>query len=132
MPLFLSDEEYQRCSNDAGFLVEKADAFIRDLYVKLETVNSQADAASTTAEQTCSFLEQKYVFLSEEYAKIESENARLVAEVEKGVSELAKVQAEKNQLHLNSVSPNCCFWIYLLDFCLEMEMCLSPLYLCVN
>ncbi|CAM8980267.1 unnamed protein product [Rhodiola kirilowii] len=103
MPLFLSDEEYQRCSNEPGLLVEKADIFIRDLYVKLETVKAQAEASSTTAEQTCSLIEQKYVSLSAEYAELESENARLNAAVEKGLSELAQVQAEKHQLHLNSI-----------------------------
>uniref|UniRef100_A0A7N0VHG9 Nucleoprotein TPR/MLP1 domain-containing protein n=1 Tax=Kalanchoe fedtschenkoi TaxID=63787 RepID=A0A7N0VHG9_KALFE len=103
MPLFISDEEYQRCCNDAGLLVEKADAFVRELYNELETVKAQADAASTTAEQTCSLLEQKYVSLASDYAKLESENAQLNIAVEQRLSELAQVQAEKHQLHLNSI-----------------------------
>lgn len=103
MPLFLTDDEFQACSNDAGLIVEKADAFIQNLFIKLDTVKAEADAASTTAEQTCSILEQKYVSLSSDYGKLESENARLNAVVEKRGAELAQVQAEKHQLHLNSV-----------------------------
>ncbi|CAM8902986.1 unnamed protein product [Rhodiola kirilowii] len=49
MPLFLSDEENQRCSNDTRLLVKKADAFIRDLSVKLETVKAQTEAARSTS-----------------------------------------------------------------------------------
>ncbi|XP_010260814.1 PREDICTED: nuclear-pore anchor isoform X2 [Nelumbo nucifera] len=104
MPLFLSEEEFQRCSHDASLVAEKADSFIRDLHRQLETVKAQADAASITAEQTCALLEQKYISLSSEFAKLESQNAQLNATLEQKVSELAEVQADKHQLHLKAIS----------------------------
>ncbi|KAM0019899.1 putative retrotransposon gag domain-containing protein [Helianthus debilis subsp. tardiflorus] len=42
MPLFLSDEEYARCSHDASMITHKADAYITQLYIQLETENSQS------------------------------------------------------------------------------------------
>ena len=103
MPLFISDEEYSRCSNDVALVAEKADSFIRDLYNELQTVKAQADAASITAEQTCSLLEQKYISLSQEFSKLESQNAQLNSSLQERLSELAQIQAEKHQLHLKSV-----------------------------
>lgn len=103
MPLFISDEEYSRCSNDVALVAEKADSFIRDLYNELQTVKAQADAASITAEQTCSLLEQKYISLSQEFSKLESQNAQLNSSLQERLSELAQIQAEKHQLHLKSI-----------------------------
>ncbi|KAA8523384.1 hypothetical protein F0562_009807 [Nyssa sinensis] len=103
MPLFLSEEEYERCSHDVSLVAEKADAFVRELYGQLETVKAQADAAAITAEQTCSLLEQKYVSLSSEFAKLESQNSQLNSTLEQRLSELAQVQADKHQIHLKSI-----------------------------
>ncbi|XP_052178509.1 nuclear-pore anchor isoform X2 [Diospyros lotus] len=103
MPLFLSDEEFERCSQDASLVAEKADAFIRELYNQLETAKAQADAAAITAEQTCSLLEQKYVSLSSEFAKLESENSQLNSTLEQRLSDLAQAQAQKHQIHLKSI-----------------------------
>ncbi|KAL6955865.1 hypothetical protein U1Q18_048332, partial [Sarracenia purpurea var. burkii] len=103
MPLFLSDEEYEQCSQDASLVADKADAFIRELYNQLDTVRAQADAAAITAEQTCSLLEQKYVSLFSELTKLESQNSQLNSTLEQRLSELAQVQAEKHQIHLKSI-----------------------------
>nr|XP_016471043.1 PREDICTED: nuclear-pore anchor-like [Nicotiana tabacum] len=103
MPLFMSDEEYERCSNDAVLVSEKADEFIRDLYNQLETVKAQADAASVTAEQSCSFLEQKYLSLNSEYSELQSQYSELNSSFERRLSELSQVQAEKQQVHLQSI-----------------------------
>ncbi|KAK9152572.1 hypothetical protein Sjap_000052 [Stephania japonica] len=104
MPLFLSDEEFERCSHDACLIAERADAFIRDLYRQIETVRAQSEAAAITAEQTCSLLEHKYISLSNDFSKLESENAQLLASIERKVSELAQVQADKHQLHIKDIS----------------------------
>ncbi|KAF6136667.1 hypothetical protein GIB67_016123 [Kingdonia uniflora] len=104
MPLFLSDEDFERCSNNVSLVAEKADSFIRDLQRQLETVRAQADAASITAEQTCALLEQRYISLSSDFARLESRNAQLNGSIEKHLSELAAVQAEKHQLHLKDIS----------------------------
>ncbi|KAJ0098747.1 hypothetical protein Patl1_19770 [Pistacia atlantica] len=103
MPLFLSDEEMSRLSNDAVSLAAKADAYIRELQSELETVKARADAASITAEQTCSLLEQKFISLSENYSKLESEHAQLKISLDERDKELAQFHAEKHQLHLQSI-----------------------------
>ncbi|KAL7217444.1 hypothetical protein ACSBR1_029188 [Camellia fascicularis] len=103
MPLFASEEEYERCSHDASLVAEKADAFIKEVYNQLETVKAQADAAAITAEQTCSLLEQKYVSLSSDFAKLESQNSQLNSALQQRLSELAQVQAGKHQIHLKSI-----------------------------
>lgn len=103
MPLFLSEEDYQQCRNDASLIVEKADSFIRDLYGQLETVKAQADAAAITAEQTCSILEQKYISLSSEFSELQSQNSRLESSDQTRLSDLAQLQAEKHQLYLKSI-----------------------------
>lgn len=104
MPLFMSDEEYERFSQDAGSVAAKADEFIRDLYNQLENVKAQADAASITAEQTCSVLEQKYVSLSSEYSALQLQYSQLNSSFEERLSELSQAQAEKQQAYLQSVS----------------------------
>nr|GMD57863.1 nuclear-pore anchor isoform X1 [Ipomoea batatas] len=103
MPLFLTDEEFERCSHDPILVAEKADAFIRQLYNQLETVKAQADAASITAEQTCSLLEQKYVSLSSEFSALQSQQSQLNSSLDQRLSELAQLQADKHQLHLLSI-----------------------------
>ncbi|XP_044468309.1 nuclear-pore anchor isoform X3 [Mangifera indica] len=103
MPLFVSDEEMSRLSNDAVALAAKADAYIRDLQSELDTVKARADAASITAEQTCSLLEQKFISLTEDYSKLESEHAQLKISLDERVKELAQFHAEKHQLHLQSI-----------------------------
>ncbi|KAF5949025.1 hypothetical protein HYC85_014982 [Camellia sinensis] len=103
MPLFASEEEYERCSHDASLVAEKADTFIKEVYNQLETVKAQADAAAITAEQTCSLLEQKYVSLSSDFAKLESQNSQLNSALQQRLSELAQVQAGKHQIHLKSI-----------------------------
>ncbi|XP_055829932.1 nuclear-pore anchor isoform X2 [Solanum dulcamara] len=103
MPVFMSDEEYERCSQDAGLVAVKADDFIRDLYNQLENVKAQADAASITAEQTCSVLEQKYVSLSSEYSALQLQYSQLNSSFEERLSELSQAQAEKQQAFLQSI-----------------------------
>ncbi|KAM5586916.1 nuclear-pore anchor [Rosa sericea] len=104
MPLFVSDEEFSGHRDDGAWVAEKADAFIRNLYTELDTVKAQNDAASITAEQTCSLLEQKYLSLSDEHSKLESELAQLKSSFDERLSELAEVQAQKYQLNLQSIN----------------------------
>ncbi|KAE8646121.1 nuclear-pore anchor isoform X2 [Cucumis sativus] len=101
--LFISDEEFSRHSDDAAFLAEKADAFIQGLRSELETVRAQADAASITAEQTCSLLDQKFLSLSAEFSDLQSQNAQLQTTLELRLSELAEVKSQKHQLNLLSI-----------------------------
>lgn len=115
MPLFLSEEEFRRCSDDAGLLVERADAFIRELYNQIETVKAEADAASITLEQTCALNEQKYVFLSTEYSSLQLQYSELNSSLEQRTSELGQLQAEKQQLLLQSVSLYLTYFGGLLD-----------------
>ncbi|KAF8412623.1 hypothetical protein HHK36_000592 [Tetracentron sinense] len=103
MPLFLSDEEFRRCSHDASLVAEKADSFIKDLQRQFETLRAQSDAASITAEQTCALLEQKYISLSSDFANLESLNAQTNSALDKSLSDLAEVQAQKHQLHLKAI-----------------------------
>lgn len=104
MPLFVSDEEFRRCSHDAALLAEKADEFIRGLYNQIETVKAEADAASITLEQTCSLNEQKYVSLSAEYSSLQLQLSDLNASFEQRAAELAELKAGKQQFLLQSVS----------------------------
>ncbi|KAJ7949034.1 nuclear-pore anchor [Quillaja saponaria] len=104
MPLFLSDEEFSRCSSNAALVAEKADVFIRGLLNELETVKAKADASDITAEQNCSLVEQKFISLTAEFSKLESQQAQLQSTLDHRLSELAEVQAEKHQLHLKSVA----------------------------
>ncbi|XP_062012161.1 nuclear-pore anchor [Rosa rugosa] len=104
MPLFVSDEEFSGHRDDVAWVAEKADAFIRNLYTELDTVKAQNDAASITAEQTCSLLEQKYLSLSDEHSKLESELAQLKSSFDERLSELAEVQSQKYQLNLQSIT----------------------------
>lgn len=103
MPLFVSDEEMSRLSNDAAAVAAKADAYIRYLQTDFETVKARADAAAITAEQTCSLLEQKFISLQEEFSKVESQNAQLQKSLDDRVNVLAEVQSQKHQLHLQLV-----------------------------
>ncbi|CAH1431370.1 unnamed protein product [Lactuca virosa] len=103
MPLFLSDEEYARCSHDPSLIAQKADAYIRELYNQLETEKAQYDASSITAEQTCSILEQKYVSLKSEFTTLQSQHSQLNSTLEERVSELAQLQADKHQIYLQSI-----------------------------
>ncbi|XP_050233770.1 nuclear-pore anchor [Mercurialis annua] len=103
MPLFISDDELSRHSNDASFIAAKADDFIKSLQAELESVKAAADAAAITAEQTCSLLEQKFLSLSSEFSNLESQNAQLQSSLDDRLSELAEVQAQKHQLHLQSI-----------------------------
>ncbi|KAL7142917.1 hypothetical protein ABFS83_08G156600 [Erythranthe nasuta] len=102
MPLFISEEEFRRCSDDAGVVAEKADAFIRELYSQIETVKAEADAGSITLEQSCSIIEQKYVALSGEYSLLQSQQSELSSSLEKRTSELRQVESEKQQLLVQS------------------------------
>ncbi|KAK4434730.1 Nuclear-pore anchor [Sesamum alatum] len=103
MPLFISEEEFQRCSGDAGLVAEKADVFIRELYSQIETVKAEADAASITLEQTCSLIEQKYVSLSAEHSSLQFQHSELNSSLEQRTSELGQLQSEKQQLLLQSI-----------------------------
>ncbi|KAI3816544.1 hypothetical protein L1987_16245 [Smallanthus sonchifolius] len=103
MPLFLSDEEYARCSHDPSLISQKADAYIRQLYNQLETEKAQYDASSITAEQTCSLLEQKYVSLQSEFVTLQSQHSQLSSTLEERASEVAQIQADKHQIYLQSI-----------------------------
>lgn len=103
MPLFISDEEYARCSHDPSLIVQKADEYIRELYNQFDTEKAQHDAASITAEQTCSLLEQKFVSLQSEFVALQSRCSKLSSDLEERASEVAKIQAEKHQIYLQSV-----------------------------
>ncbi|KAL3820879.1 hypothetical protein ACJIZ3_006784 [Penstemon smallii] len=103
MPLFISEEEFRRSSHDAALVAEKADSFIRDLYIQIETVRAQSDAASITAEQTCSLIEQKYVSLSAEFSSLQSQHSELNSSLEQRALELGQLQSEKHQLLLQSI-----------------------------
>ncbi|XP_056846253.1 nuclear-pore anchor-like isoform X2 [Raphanus sativus] len=106
MPLFMPDDDLARLSNDAASVVvvaERADEYIRKLYADLDSVRAKADAASITAEQTCSLLEQKYLSLSRDFASLESHNAKLQSDLDDRLAELAQSQAQKHQLHLQSI-----------------------------
>ncbi|KAL1563061.1 nuclear-pore anchor-like [Salvia divinorum] len=103
MPLFVSDEEFRRCSHDAGLLTEKADDFIRGLYNQIETVKAEADAASITLEQTCALNEQKYVSLSAEYSSLQLQNSETSALLEQRDAAIEGLKAEKQQFLLQSI-----------------------------
>ncbi|XP_010429808.1 PREDICTED: nuclear-pore anchor-like isoform X3 [Camelina sativa] len=104
MPLFMPDEELARLSSDAASVVaERADEYIRKIYADLDSVRAKADAASITAEQTCSLLEQKYLSLSQDFSSLESQNAKLQSDLDDRLAELAQSQAQKHQLHLQSI-----------------------------
>ncbi|XP_071691063.1 nuclear-pore anchor [Rutidosis leptorrhynchoides] len=103
MPLFLSDEEYTRCSHDPSLITQKADAYIRELYNQLETEKAQYDASSITAEQTCSILEQKYVSLKTEFDILQSQHSKLSSDYEERASEVSQIQAEKHHIYLQSI-----------------------------
>ncbi|KAI7748396.1 hypothetical protein M8C21_013914 [Ambrosia artemisiifolia] len=103
MPLFISDEEYARHSNDPSAITQKADAFIKNLYNQLHTQQAQHDASSITAEQTCSILEQKYVSLKSEFVALQSQHAQLNSTLEERLSEVAKIQSDNHQIHLQSI-----------------------------
>ena len=109
MPLFMPDDELARLSSSDSaasvVVAERADEYIRKLYAELDSVRAKADAASITAEQTCSLLEQKYLSLTHDFASLESRNAQLQSDLDGRLAELAQSQAEKHQLHLQSVRP---------------------------
>ncbi|KAJ9554209.1 hypothetical protein OSB04_018254 [Centaurea solstitialis] len=108
--LFMSDEDYARCSHDPSLIAAKADAYIRELYNQLETEKAQFDASTITAEQTCSLLEQKFVSLKSEFATLQSQHEKLNSTLEERVSELAQIQADKHQVYLqscNALELNC-------------------------
>lgn len=103
MPLFISDEEFSRCSNDAAAVANKADAYIRGLLNELETVKAKADASDINAEQNCSLIEQKYLSLTAEFSKLESRVAELQSTLDQRVAELSEAQAKTQQIHLQAV-----------------------------
>ncbi|KAI3414928.1 TPR_MLP1_2 domain-containing protein [Psidium guajava] len=100
MPLFLSDDEFSRCSHDAALVAEKADAFIRNLQRELDSFKAQLDASSITAEQTCSLLEQKYLSLSSDFSQLQSHSLHLQSSLDHRLSDLADLQSQKHHLHL--------------------------------
>ncbi|XP_076904228.1 uncharacterized protein LOC143559588 [Bidens hawaiensis] len=53
MPLFMSDEEYAQCSGDPSLISQEADAYIRELYIQLQTQKAQHS-------QSLADLERKY------------------------------------------------------------------------
>ncbi|GLJ39263.1 hypothetical protein SUGI_0801170 [Cryptomeria japonica] len=104
MPLFISDTELRDSGGDVSFVVEKADAFIRELQDEVETCRARADAASITAEQSCALLEQKYISLSGQFTQLENEKVRLTSALDRRATELAQAQAQAHKLELAVVS----------------------------
>ncbi|GAV64888.1 TPR_MLP1_2 domain-containing protein, partial [Cephalotus follicularis] len=103
MPLFISDDELSLIGHDPWAVAERADAYIRGLQSELDTVRAQADAASITAEQTCSLLEHKFISLSDEFSTVQAETKRLQSSLDHRLAELAEVQSNKHHLHLQSI-----------------------------
>ncbi|EOY14280.1 Nucleoprotein TPR, putative isoform 1 [Theobroma cacao] len=103
MPLFISEEELSQLSNDVATVAERADAYIREIYGELETAKAKADTAAITAEQTCSLLEQKFLSISGELSDLQSQNAQLQSCLDERLADLAQSQAQKHQLHLQSI-----------------------------
>ncbi|XP_021299554.1 nuclear-pore anchor isoform X2 [Herrania umbratica] len=103
MPLFISEEELSRLSNDVATVAERADAYIREMYGELETAKAKADTAAITAEQTCSLLEQKFLSISGELSDLQSQNAQLQSSLDERLADLAQAQAQKHQLHLQTI-----------------------------
>ncbi|KAI4323302.1 hypothetical protein L6164_022918 [Bauhinia variegata] len=103
MPLFLSDEEFSRCRNDAAVVSEKADAYIRGLLNELETVKAKADASDINAEQNCSLIEQKYISLTAEFSKLENQVTELQSALDQRLTELSEVQSQKHQILIQFV-----------------------------
>ncbi|XVE99034.1 hypothetical protein REPUB_Repub03eG0161700 [Reevesia pubescens] len=103
MPLFISEEELSRLSNDAATVAERADSYIREMYGELETAKAKADASAITAEQTCSLLEQKFLTISGQYSDLRSQNAQLQSSLDDRLADLAQAQAQKHQLHLQTI-----------------------------
>jgi len=126
MPLFLSDEEYSRCSGDGAAVAAKADAFIRGLLHELDTVRAKADAADINAEQNCSLIEQKYLSLTAEFSKLEAQVADLQSSLDQRLRELAEAQLQNHQIQLQSVrivpKRNICP-LFLLLFCYYCRCC---------
>ncbi|KAE9584981.1 putative nucleoprotein TPR/MLP1 [Lupinus albus] len=103
MPLFISDEEFSRCSGDTATVAAKADAFIRGLLHDLDTVRAKADAADINAEQNCSLIEQKYLSLAADFSKFESLVSELQSSLDQRQRELAETQSQNHQFHLQLV-----------------------------
>lgn len=103
MPLFVSDAELQEADNDISVIVQKADAYIRELQEQLETSKAQGDATAITAEQNCALLEQKYISLSAQFSQLENEKSQLTAVLDKRATELAQVQAQTHKLELGAI-----------------------------
>lgn len=103
MPLFVSDAEVQEAGNDISVIVQKADAYIRELQEQLETSKAQGDATAITAEQNCALLEQKYISLSVQFSHLENEKSQLTMALDKRATELAQVQAQTHKLELGAM-----------------------------
>ncbi|KAK1303866.1 hypothetical protein QJS10_CPB11g01703 [Acorus calamus] len=101
MPLFITEEELRLL--DPPAVAERADGFIRDLQVQLETARAQAEAASITSEQTSSLLEQRYLSLSSDYSRLESLKSDLSASLDQRLADLANLRAENHQLRLHTI-----------------------------
>ncbi|EPS69163.1 hypothetical protein M569_05601, partial [Genlisea aurea] len=97
MPLFISDEEFNHFSGDAGRVAEKADDFIRKLGAEIEKVKSDAASASLVLEQSCFNIQQKYESLSTEHASLNSRYLELNSSLEQRASEVNRLEAEKQQ-----------------------------------
>ncbi|KAL2330957.1 hypothetical protein Fmac_018538 [Flemingia macrophylla] len=103
MPLFISDEEFSRCSGDTAAVAAKADAFIRGLLHELDTVRAKADAADINAEQNCALIEQKYLSLAAEFSTLELHVAELQSSLDHRTREISEAQSQKHQIDMQSV-----------------------------
>ncbi|MED6199421.1 hypothetical protein PIB30_075831 [Stylosanthes scabra] len=82
IPLFLSDEEFARCSGDTATVAAKADAYIRSLLQELDTLRARSQAVDINAEQNCSIVEQKDRSLAADFSALQSRVSELESELE--------------------------------------------------
>ena len=104
MPLFLSDEEFARCSGDTAAVAAKADAYIRGLLHELDTLRARSHAADINAEQNCSLVEQKYLSLAADFSALQSRASDLQSDLDQRLRELEEARSQNHQIQLQSVT----------------------------
>ncbi|MED6155906.1 hypothetical protein PIB30_009681, partial [Stylosanthes scabra] len=103
MPLFLSDEEFARCSGDSATVAAKADAYIHSLHQELDTLRARSHAVDINAEQNCSIVEHKYLTLAADFSALQSRVSELESDLEQRRRDLEDVRSQNHQVQLQSV-----------------------------
>ncbi|KAL1314117.1 nuclear-pore anchor [Arachis hypogaea] len=103
MPLFLSDEEFARCSGDSATVAAKADAYIRSLLQELDTLRARSHAADINAEQNCSLVEQKFLTLASDFSSLQYRVSELESDIERRNRDLVDVRSQNHQVQLQLV-----------------------------